>query len=51
MENGYEMAQVAELGKAAEMILGMKFLAVSCDTLLGFDFYMFSVEDIDEGDE
>jgi len=49
-ENGKTVTNgpMAELGKAAEMILGMKFLAVSCDLSSARTSICFSVEDIDE---
>ena len=52
MKNTHEIADVAELGNARDLILGMKFLSPQAfDFLLGDGWYLFFHEDIDESDE
>lgn len=50
MNNTYEMADIAELGNAAQLILGQKWVALRGDAVLGFCFYT-TFDDIDESDE
>lgn len=52
MKNSYETADMLELGRARQMILGLKVLdPLSEDWVIGPGFYYWVIEDIDESDE
>ena len=52
MNNSYEMADILELGKAKQMVLGSKYLdAFSCDMVLGTGFGTWFSDDVDENEE
>ena len=51
MKNSYEVAEIAELGNAKDLILGLKFIEPQAfDWTLGIGFYLFFTDDIDESD-
>ena len=52
VKNSYEVADVAELGRAKHLILGIKlFTWLDWDMYIGAGFTTLIIDDIDESDE
>ncbi len=52
MRNSYEVGDIAELGRAGDLILGAKYADIFfIDWLLGWGFWTEPTQDIDESDE
>ena len=52
MRNTYEAGEILDLGKAEQLILGVKYIApFDFDWILGMGFISWIFDDIDEGDE